>query len=553
VRGPRTDEDRSGRWLTTSSPEFLKRSVERATRLVSLVLVALASLGLISTIVQWSNGSSAVVVYIAILGALSAIVIAFLLNRTAHVRSAGVIAASVPTLGGLAVVVADPTDPGWFAFMALNPLLGRLFLPLRWSAPLAAVNLAAVVVAVVVVPGIDDATAIVAVVFNGIVFVLFLAGIVYHEATERDRRRASSERLQLAETILEGTFGGMAVLRRDVVVEANTTFLAQFGPDENGAIGEPIGRFFGRSALAVIDAVADKEGSRPVEVEAIRLDGSTFDVEVLVRRTAVDGEDAVVLAVRDVTERKLAEAALRRAERTESIARLAAVAAHDANNELLVISLLSDELAGHQASAGAVMDSVGQIEAATERAATLMRRVLLFDRPNDDEAGPVDIARFIDDNAVTWRHVLGSDIELRIDPLAGDGLVQIEPCKLAQVLLNLVLNARDAISGVGVVTVGTSAVTIGASPDGPRVDLPHGRYHRVSVGDTGPGVPEEHLPHAFDAFYTTKDDGAGSGLGLYASRESVREVGGEITIDTSDTGTTVIVYLPESPALAATA
>lgn len=534
----------SERWLTLPTPDFRERSAERANKLVSVVLVMLAVLGLISTIVQWANGASVAGVYAAIGAAVGAIVIAFLLNRTKRLLVAGLIATSVPTIAGLAVVLADPADPGWFAFMALNPVLGRLFLPMRWSISLAAVNLVAVVAAVGVA-GVERDAAIVAVVFNTIVFVLSTAGAWYRNAVEGDRRRTDAERSMLAELIVEATFGGLAVVRRGDVVDANKTFEAQFcDRGELQSCGRPLADFFSPSGLAVFDAVADKATGRPVEVEAVRCDGTTFDAEVLLRQTSVGGEPATVLAVRDISERKRASESLARADRVDSIARLASVVAHDANNELFVISGLSEALREEQAAAGRSTSTATQIEHAAGRVATLIRRVLLYDRLDASERQPVDIVAFVDDHSETWGHVLGRRVALHVGHEDEVGEVEVVPARLAQAMLNIVLNASDSIDGDGRVFVGTSAVWVGAS-DGPGVDLPAGRYQSIRVRDTGAGIPEEHLPYVFDAFYTTKGEELGSGLGLYASRETVREAGGDIAIETSESGTAVTIYLPD--------
>ncbi len=532
--------DRLIRGLVRPSPAVTDRSEQRTARLLSTILLLLAPLALLSAVLQLAAGAGQARVQGALAAATVAIAIAYALSRTRHFRIAGAITTLIPTAAGLGVLALDTHDPGWFAFMALSPALGGLLVAIPWSMLLAGVNLLTVVAATLVTD-LDADVAIVAIMFNSIVTVVLLTAAIFRDRLEQDRRADLVARKQLEDSILANSFAGIAVVRNGVIEEANQNFSDLFGATDAGLAGRPMRGLFESSSDDAVPGSPARAGSHPVELTALRSDGSSFVAEVIVQHTP--DQTAEVIALRDITERKRADEALLRAQRLESVGRLAAGIAHDTNNELFVISAHADELMRQQKDAGMPTGAVQQIRDAAERVSNLIGRVLLVGRGEEVIPQAIALSEFIDESGPMWRQVLGRGIDLRLEP-GDDGCVWISRGHLEQLLLNLVLNARDALDGAGEVRIAVDRVVMAPDVDLP-VDLRPGAYQRIAIADDGSGIAPQHLPHVFDPFFTTKDDAGGTGLGLYTSREIVRRAGGELTVESTIAGTAFVVHLPE--------
>ncbi|HEY0778234.1 MAG TPA: ATP-binding protein, partial [Gemmatirosa sp.] len=275
---------------------------------------------------------------------------------------------------------------------------------------------------------------------------------------------------------------------------------------------------------------------------------------------------------RDVTARRRAEAALaareeelRQAQKMEAVGRLAGGIAHDFNNllaaissyaELLLDALPDDPEAAAPGTLAAVVtdarEDVREIRRAAERGATLTRQLLAFGRGQLLQTREIDLNTVVGDLGRLLNRVLGAEVELRLDLAAEPAPVLADPGQLEQVLLNLAVNARDAMLGGGVLFIGTRHVTVptGAAA-GATGDLAPGRYVAVDVRDTGVGMDAATLARIFEPFFTTKPAGQGTGLGLAMVYGIVAQTGGRVTVDSAPgRGTTFTVYLP---ALAAAA
>lgn len=533
------------RRLTEASPDVTDRSDRRTAHLLSTLLLLLAPLAVLSASLQLIESGEWGAVQFTILVVLVAIILSYLLSRTRRFRLAGAITALIPTVGGVAVAATDSADPGWFAFMALNPALGTLLVPIRWSVPLAAANMAVVVAAVFTVSDLDSDVAIVAIMFNAIVSVLLITAAAFRNRLEQDRRADLLAKQRLHESILEGSFGGIAVVDGEVISQANEAFSNLFGVDAGGLAGAHLAQLFDDASSEMLGRAIDQADGRPVEIAAIRSDGSMFDAEILVPRAVAPDAATEVVAIRDITDRKQADEVMQRAQRMESVGRLAAGLVHDTNNELFVISAFADQLVREQKEADRPTDAARQIQDAVDRVSTLIRRVLLIGQGNATEPKVINTYDFVTECCPMWQRVLGTEIDIEVVG-EGNGQVYIDRGGFEQVLLNLVLNAGDAIRGEGVVRVGIVGVTLDDAPASRDTGLSPGPFQRITVADTGEGISAEHLTHIFDPFFTTKDDGRGTGLGLYTSRAIVQNSGGMLTAESTEQGTTFIVHLPES-------
>jgi signal transduction histidine kinase len=261
---------------------------------------------------------------------------------------------------------------------------------------------------------------------------------------------------------------------------------------------------------------------------------------------------------RAMTEQAVAEEArarlegeLRQAQRLEAVGRLAGGVAHDFNNLLAVILTYSDFIAEELGEGHPLQQDLAEVQKAGGRAAELTRKLLVFSRRDLVSPSVLDVNATITDLLSLLHRTLGEDV--RLQPVLGPDLshVLVDPGELEQVLVNLVVNARDAIVGEGTITVETSEQVIDEDAARAHVDLRPGRYIRIAVTDTGCGMAPEVSSQVFEPFFTTKGPGAGTGLGLSTVYGIVNRYAGYVTVYSEvGVGTTFKVYLPatdESP------
>ena len=288
-----------------------------------------------------------------------------------------------------------------------------------------------------------------------------------------------------------------------------------------------------------------------MEETFLRADGTPVEVEISAVPYEYAGATGSLAFVYDITDRKHSERQrreleeqVRQAQKLESIGRLAGGVAHDFNNLLTVINGYSDmllaELPEHDPSRG----GIHEIRAAGERATSLTAQLLAFSRKDRQRARAVDLNGLVRDLERMLRRLVGEHIEIatRLDESAGPVLA--DPSALNQVLMNLVVNARDAMPGGGRIEIRTEEVEVvaGESPGG---DGTPGRYVVLNVTDTGSGIPLEIQARIFEPFFTTKQVGQGTGLGLSTVYGIVRNCDGWIRVDsTPGRGTTMRVFLP---------
>ncbi len=256
----------------------------------------------------------------------------------------------------------------------------------------------------------------------------------------------------------------------------------------------------------------------------------------------------------DVTESKLAEEALRvkeeqlrQSQKLEAVGRLAGGIAHDFNN-LLAAIMGYCELMGLRLEPGhPCRREVGEILGSSERAAGLIRQLLAFSRQEIPQPKVINPNLVLTSMERMLRHLLEETIDLRLQADAKAGRVRIDPVQLEQVIMNLVVNARDAMAGGGVLVLSTGNVELKGDLPGAYGRIRPGPYVRVSVADSGQGIDKEHLPHIFDPFYTTKDRGKGSGLGLSTVYGIVTQNQGCVLVETeAGKGSVFSFFLPQT-------
>ena len=279
-----------------------------------------------------------------------------------------------------------------------------------------------------------------------------------------------------------------------------------------------------------------------------RRDGTTFPVEVTMSLMQSDPEPNVLCLVRDVSERARLEQELWQARKMESIGRLAGGIAHDFNNLLSTIIGHSDLALADLPESHPVGDSVRSIKEAGHRAAELTQQLLAFSRKQALETKPVSLGEVVSNLSRILKRIIGDDIDLEMDMSTQPSAIMGDQSQLEQVILNLVVNARDAMPGGGRLTVRTQIVDLDEGAVATYgIDEP-GRYVMLCVQDEGIGIGADIQDEIFEPFFTTKAAGKGTGLGLSTTYGIVRQFRGGIRVLSElGRGTTFEVVFPVSP------
>ena len=280
------------------------------------------------------------------------------------------------------------------------------------------------------------------------------------------------------------------------------------------------------------------------EKEYLHRDGTAIPVTVHVWR--VDQEQSRIMAIiRDISERKQVEEQLRQAQKMEAIGQLTGGIAHDFNNLLTVISgnleMISDELDGNATLSNMAASAIR----AAERGASLTQRLLAFSRKQMLLPRTIAIDQLLTEMTDLLTRTLGATIAIEVTHLDGSLTCQADASQLENAILNLAINARDAMPDGGRLIIFSRRATVDEAAAAKLEDMPTGDYALLEVTDTGCGIGPEELERVFDPFFTTKDVGKGSGLGLSMVYGFAKQSGGQAVIQSEPgRGTTVSIYLP---------
>ena len=385
---------------------------------------------------------------------------------------------------------------------------------------------------------VDDATA------------KMLSSIVSHRAAaELERQRAARE-LERRDAL----FIGLAAETQEIVgvLDGDGAFttvspaierVLGFCPET--CIGMPIVELVHPTEQESVAALLRISGAQGYFVEARlrRSDGTWLTMEVsIAEHLDADGRVFKVLSARDLTNLRRLEDRLRQSQKTEMIGRLATGIAHDFGNILMVVRSHADVMGLRTTADDPRHSSVDAIQEAVTRGADLARQLLAFSRHREAEVRRVDLTTAIEQSAALLRRVVGSSIQLetRLSPDAR--YITADPTQLEQVILNLTLNARDAMPNGGQITFATSTPAGDALP--PAIAAAPADFVCFSVTDTGCGIPEHIKPRIFEPLFTTKTDGNGSGIGLATVQDIVLRHGGVIDVVSAEgVGSTFNVFL----------
>ena len=356
------------------------------------------------------------------------------------------------------------------------------------------------------------------------------------ERMAAETRRHSEQRF---EDIFSSITDALVVCKQDrTIMAVNAACCLASGYAERDIVGRP---------LSLIFAASDLDEGADQETELKTADGRHVPIRLTASRLRGRGDDGMVLIARDLTERQRLEAQLRTAQKMEAIGRLAGGISHDFNNMLNVILGYAGMLLEGVEPSDPLYVPVSEIQRAGERSAELTQQLLAFSRQQVAERRTLNIGEIVESTLRILHRVVGEDVEVSTHLAAQPCVARLAPGQVEQILMNLAVNARDAMSNGGTLSLTTDVVEVTAAEAERRHGARAGRYARLSVQDTGTGMDAATLQRIFEPFFTTKEQGKGTGLGLATVFGIVHQNDGHIVVSsTVGAGSTFQMYFPES-------
>lgn len=379
-----------------------------------------------------------------------------------------------------------------------------------------------------------------------------LSLVIAHEnITERrqaeEALRKSEEQYRL---IVENANDGIEITQNNHIIFSNSRFAEMLGYTQNEILQIPFNHIFSESGIQDLYA-RQKERQIAGKVSSTYLtqfrkkDGTLIDVEVNYEIIDFNGEPATFAIIRDVTENLKLQAQFQQAQKMESVGRLAGGVAHDFNNMLGVI-LGYTELALNRVESGNPLRSeLSHINEAARRSAQITQQLLAFARKQIISPKVLDLNTTVETMLKMLRRLIGEDIDLAWLPSKGLWPILADSSQIDQILANLCVNARDAIEGVGKVTIETGMVGFDEDYCNNHPGFHRGDFVLMSVSDNGCGMDKETISRLFEPFFTTKPAGKGTGLGLATVYGIVKQNNGFINVYSEPgRGTSFKIYLP---------
>lgn len=368
-----------------------------------------------------------------------------------------------------------------------------------------------------------------------------------------DRRRSAEAVSRLAAIVQSSDDAIVSKMLNGTILDWNSAAERMYGIPASEMIGRSVYTVVPpehqEEERGILERVARGEHVAHYETVRLRKDGSRFHISLTLSPIR-DGSGLIVGASsiqRDITESKRSEDSRRQASKMEAIGVLAGGLAHDFNNQLHAVSGFAHFISRDSGLTPAARADLIEIQKTTERMASLTRQLLAFARQQVLSPETLDLDEALEDTRPMLQRLIGSNNPIELTLAPGNKWVRVDRAQLVQVLLNLVINARDAMPEGGRVTLCTKTVEVspGALFDVSQAPVDPGAYAELTVEDSGEGISPEHLLHVFEPFYTTKDVGHGTGLGLATVEGIVSQSGGRILLESAvGRGTTITILLP---------
>lgn len=363
-------------------------------------------------------------------------------------------------------------------------------------------------------------------------------------------RRLLDERGKVERLVTLSPDGILVISADGEVLVANAASERLFDVVAGVLEGEPLWRFIdeeqaGHCRDCFQQVMTEQIESMQMESVFQRAEGSSFPVEISVGFCVWDGEPACELVVRDVSDRKRLEAEIQRAQRLDAIGRTTSAVAHDFGNYLTAIRGNADLLVMDLAEGSEERESAEEIIKVVKRAVALTRQLLTFAREQKRKVDVLDLNAVVRDLDPMLQRLAGRDVKLGMEYASEPVRIKIDKTQVEQVVVNLVVNARDAMPDGGTVTVQTSLVVLDQAYVNEHPDARLGEHVVLTVRDTGHGMDAETKAKVFEPFFTTKGEGKGTGLGLATVYGVVKQSEGHVRLESEvGVGTSFRLYFP---------
>ncbi|MCK4965662.1 PAS domain S-box protein, partial [bacterium] len=377
---------------------------------------------------------------------------------------------------------------------------------------------------------------------------------VIRDMTERKKAeealRESEERFK---RLSQATFEGIAIHEKGILLDVNKAILNMFGYESSEIVGRNVLDFFMPESHDIVMENVRKESEKPYEASGLKKDGTPFPLEIRGRQITYKGSPAIVAVVRDLTERKKAEAEKRNLEeqlfhsqKMESIGRIAGSIAHDFDNILTGIMGWGRKLKSRypdiETPDGKAADIINK---GALQAIELTQQLLDIAKKRKHKLVSVNIGEIIKETMGVLEKAIGENITVKYNIEDEIHRVRADKNQLKQVFSNIIINAKDAMPDGGELLFRVENTTIDGESSQKQPDLKFGIYVKISISDTGCGMTKDVREKIFEPFFTTKEESRGTGLGLATSYGIMKNHDGHITcISEPDKGTTFILYIP---------
>lgn len=551
------------RW-TEPSAKIVDVGDRRSARLLATLLLAVIFIGFLSAVIQVFTVEGFVLPFLVIMGALLLIGICYRMSRTVHYHIAGLVASLVPIVASGVVGLVSPSDPAWFAFMSLGPVLASAVLSPRYVTVVGLVNVTATATVLLIQERPLLSEYGIGVLFFSILFSALIVMVSRHRAlVNRDREEAIRESEARYRILFENAPIGIGVASVEGrLLDFNDAMLQPGGytREDIGQIANVSELYYDAEARPALLAKLKLEGQ--VNSEEVRFrakDGKPYDISLSLIPINFDSQRSTLAIAEDITQRKRIEEQLRHAQKLEAVGQLTGGVAHEFNNLLTAVTG-NLELSLDQLPGGSELHRLIKIAyEAAWRGAGLTSQLLAFSRRSPIDLRPLDLGMESNEVVRLVRQMIDRKIQIETEAETDLWLIMADKGQINQLIINFCVNARDALLERMERPASASLLVdweprIQISVENVEVDDAHCRLHlnakkgsyvRLCVTDNGSGIDEEIRHKIFEPFFTTKEVGRGTGLGLSAVYGIVADHQGWIELESEkDEGTTFRVYFP---------